>query len=245
MRILQEEYKDEKFIVFNVTDTGIGIPKDKQTFIFEAFHQADGTTNRKYGGTGLGLTISRQIARLLGGSIRVKSAPGMGSTFTLYLPVKYEGHEHMNEIVPIKEQAHLKLPKNVEFKDKKVLVVDDDMRNIFAITVVLERQGIEVIYAENGKLGLEKLKENPDVDLILMDVMMPEMGGIEATQAIRAMKEFEKLPIINLTAKAMKGDREKCIEAGATDYITKPVDSENLLAVMHKWMSEYQKVEAN
>jgi CheY-like chemotaxis protein len=112
------------------------------------------------------------------------------------------------------------------------------MRNIFAITVILERKGMEVIYAENGKAGIEKLKGNPDVDMILMDVMMPEMGGIEATQEIRKMEEFKSLPIISLTAKAMKGDREKCLEAGATDYITKPVDTDNLLATMYKWMQK-------
>lgn len=155
--------------------------------------------------------------------------------------MKYEGQESMDEGISVKEPPKLKLPKNADFNERKILVVDDDMRNIFAITVVLERQGMEVIYAENGKLGLEKLRENPDVDMILMDVMMPEMGGIEATQEIRKIKEFGSLPIINLTAKAMKGDREKCLEAGASDYITKPVDSENLLAVMHKWLMKNSK----
>jgi CheY-like chemotaxis protein len=111
------------------------------------------------------------------------------------------------------------------------------MRNIFAITVILERKGMEVVYADNGLTGIEKLKENPDVDMVLMDIMMPEMGGIEATQAIRKMDQFRNLPIITLTAKAMKGDREKCLEAGATDYITKPVDTDNLLSLMHKWMN--------
>jgi CheY-like chemotaxis protein len=111
------------------------------------------------------------------------------------------------------------------------------MRNIFAITVILERQGMEVIYAENGLLGIEKLSENPDVDMVLMDVMMPEMGGIEATQEIRKIAQFKNLPIIMLTAKAMKGDREKCLEAGASDYITKPVDTDHLLSVMHTWLN--------
>ena len=114
------------------------------------------------------------------------------------------------------------------------------MRNIFATTVILERQGMEVIYAENGKQGIDKLKENPDVDMILMDVMMPEMGGIEATQEIRKMEQFKNLPIITLTAKAMKGDKEKSLAAGASDYITKPVDNDYLLATMHKWMNPEQ-----
>ncbi len=231
--------KKNQQIVFSVTDTGIGIPKEKQNLIFEAFQQADGTTNRKYGGTGLGLTISRQIAKLLGGSIEVESSPGMGSTFTLTLPMKYQGQDGIIEVdsTPA-EPITPALPKNADFKGKKVLVVDDDMRNIFAITVILERRGMEVIYADNGRTGIDKLKENPDVDVILMDIMMPEMGGIEATQEIRKMSEFMELPIITLTAKAMKGDREKCLEAGATDYITKPVDTDKLLSIMYHWMVE-------
>ncbi|MBA2404959.1 MAG: HAMP domain-containing protein [Bdellovibrionales bacterium] len=231
--------KTDKVIVFAVHDTGIGIPKDKQNLIFEAFQQADGTTNRKYGGTGLGLTISRQIARLLGGTIEVESSPGTGSTFILTLPTKYQGTEGI--VVNSEEHTYIPLlPANANFSGKKVLVIDDDMRNIFAITVILERRGMSVIYAENGLLGIEKLKANPDVDMILMDIMMPEMGGIEATQEIRKLEPFKELPIITLTAKAMKGDREKCLEAGASDYITKPVDTDNLLALMFKWLDNAQ-----
>jgi len=143
----------------------------------------------------------------------------------------------MAEFTTNPEQIVSKLPKDADFSQSKILLIDDDMRNIFAITVILERQGMEVIYAENGKLGIEKLKENPDVEMILMDIMMPEMGGIEATQEIRKMDQFKNLPIITLTAKAMKGDREKCLAAGASDYITKPVDTDHLLTVMHKWLT--------
>ena len=122
------------------------------------------------------------------------------------------------------------------FAAKHVLIVDDDVRNIFSLTSVLEQHGMEVSFAENGKDALAKLEANPDVDLVLMDVMMPEMDGYETTRAIRGQSRFRNLPIIALTAKAMKGDREKCIEAGASDYITKPVDTEQLLSLMRVWL---------
>jgi CheY-like chemotaxis protein len=129
------------------------------------------------------------------------------------------------------------LPENAAFAGTRVLVVDDDMRNIFAIRSVLEARGIHVLHAENGKLALEMLTKHPDVNLVLMDTMMPEMDGLSATRAIRDILQFQSLPIISLTAKAMKGDREKAIEAGASDYVTKPVDPEKLLAVIHMWRS--------
>jgi CheY-like chemotaxis protein len=119
---------------------------------------------------------------------------------------------------------------------KKVLIIDDDVRNIFALTSALERHQMQVIYAENGKDGIKTLRANPDTDLILMDVMMPEMDGYETMRAIRKLKKFKGLPIIALTAKAMKGDREKCIEAGASDYITKPVDVDQLASLMRVWL---------
>jgi signal transduction histidine kinase/DNA-binding response OmpR family regulator/HAMP domain-containing protein len=121
--------------------------------------------------------------------------------------------------------------------NKKVLVIDDDLRNIFALTSLLEHHDIKVLHAENGRAGIELLRKTPDVDIILMDIMMPEMDGYETTQAIRKVPAFQNLPIIALTAKAMKGDRDKCLEAGASDYVTKPVDLEQLFAVMRVWIS--------
>jgi hypothetical protein len=119
---------------------------------------------------------------------------------------------------------------------RKVVIVDDDVRNIFALTTALDRYGIQSVYAENGKDGIALLKKTPEVDAVLMDVMMPEMDGYETMRAIRKIVKFKKLPIIALTAKAMKGDREKCIEAGASDYITKPVDTDQLLSLLRVWL---------
>jgi CheY-like chemotaxis protein len=119
---------------------------------------------------------------------------------------------------------------------KRILVVDDDVRNIFALTTVLEQHNLHVLHAENGKAGIETLLNTPDIDAVLMDIMMPEMDGYETTRAIRQVEQFRALPIIAVTAKAMKGDRAKCIEAGASDYITKPVDLDQLFSVLRVWM---------
>jgi CheY-like chemotaxis protein len=133
----------------------------------------------------------------------------------------------------ILEQLH---NADAVFEGKKVLIVDDDVRNVFALASVFEGRGMDVLFAENGREGLETLKENPDVDLVLMDIMMPEMDGYETTRAVRELPEFQALPIVALTAKAMKGDREKSIASGASDYITKPVDVDQLLSLMRVWL---------
>lgn len=134
------------------------------------------------------------------------------------------------------------LRADADFRGYKVLIVDDDIRNIFALTSVLKSHGMEVIYAENGIEGIETLKKNPDLHLILMDTMMPEMDGLQAIREIRKMPQFHNLPIISLTAKAMSGDREKCLEAGASDYITKPVEESSLLTMMYGWLSKFNQV---
>ena len=127
--------------------------------------------------------------------------------------------------------------REVVFHGEKVLIVDDDVRNVFALTSVLEQHGLQVLYAENGREGIEVLESNEDIVLVLMDIMMPEMDGYATTSAIRRMPQFSGLPIIALTAKAMQGDREKSIESGASDYVTKPVDTDYLLEVMNRWMN--------
>ncbi|MFE6268234.1 HAMP domain-containing protein [Streptomyces goshikiensis] len=127
-------------------------------------------------------------------------------------------------------------PRTYDFHGEKVLIVDDDVRNVFALTSVLEQHGLAVLYAENGREGIEVLEQHDDVTVVLMDIMMPEMDGYATTSAIRRMPQFAGLPIIALTAKAMKGDREKAIDSGASDYVTKPVEPDYLLSVMEQWM---------
>ncbi len=146
-------------------------------------------------------------------------------------------HREVAKLPPDKQQILRRLHDSAEIlAGKKVLIVDDDVRNIFAMTSLLERYRMNVLSAETGPAALELLGKNTDVDAVLMDIMLPEMDGYEAMRAIRRMFGFEALPIIALTAKAMKGDREKCIDAGASDYIAKPVDTERLLTLLRAWL---------
>jgi CheY-like chemotaxis protein len=400
-------------VAFRVKDTGIGIPEQHLETIFGAFQQADGTTSRKYGGTGLGLSITREIAQLLGGAVTVDSAPGQGSTFTLFLPVArpdfeellghgpaleqapadapadmpaaapaapqitsgprerprrllvveerprglltlvaesvvadlthgrdgagprppvdiitavgaqeaagalaadpchcvvlelgmpegeasrflqalegdsalasvpvlvHSGHrtdaalerslqsrsaggalEFLSSLDELRERIALHLsaeepgdvlslvrpeepqrmapqPVDASLSGRTVLVVDDDARNLFALSGILELHGFRVLHAENGRKGIETLVGNPDVALVLMDVMMPEMDGYTATAEIRKMPQYAELPIIAVTAKAMPGDREKSLASGASDYVTKPVDTRDLIACVRRWL---------
>jgi CheY-like chemotaxis protein len=229
----------DDMIAFAVTDTGIGIAADQLPGIFEAFQQADGTTNRKYGGTGLGLSISREIAGLLGGRIVAESTPGLGSTFTLYVPLVSPGHLAPPATEPVETWPPTATPETWRtgraaevLPGRRVLIVDDDIRNVFALTHVLGRVGMDVQYAENGREGIELLAAHPEIELILMDIMMPEMDGYETITAIRRSPRWTDLPIIALTAKAMPGDREKSIAQGADDYVPKPVKIDELLAAM-------------
>jgi HAMP domain-containing protein/signal transduction histidine kinase/CheY-like chemotaxis protein len=385
----------DRAIEISVTDTGIGIPEDKQKLIFEAFQQADGTTSRKYGGTGLGLSISREIARLLGGELQVRSKPGEGSTFTLFVPLEtvavagpsggatpasYENsgaavpsalpatlevtddrdslgsdpfvliveddvtfasilldlaraaglkgvistagagtlatarklqpdaitldlglsdingfvlldllkHDPLTSGIPIHvisgaddaeqvksmgafgvtqkpadpdvltklfKRIHDKVTKarrpkatNIaafvetrkvpELQGAKILIVDDDIRNIYSLTSVLESYGVDVLHAERGRDGISILERTPEIDAALIDIMMPEMDGYETMQRIRGNPAIADVPLVAVTAKAMKGDRQKCLDAGASDYIAKPVDIDLLLALLRVWIGK-------
>jgi CheY-like chemotaxis protein/two-component sensor histidine kinase len=233
-------------VAFSVSDTGIGIPPSKQRLIFEAFQQADGSTSREYGGTGLGLSISRELARLLGGEIRVASKPGVGSTFTLYLPAEHHISGKTPQTSEKKGAAMEERPAGASGEEsaaigpeagqalagRKALVVDDDIRNVFAMTSALEMHGMTVLHADSGREAVETLKREGNVDLVLMDVMMPGLDGLDTIRMVRTLEGYGGVPIIAVTAKAMQGDREKCLDAGANEYLAKPVNVDVLLATL-------------
>jgi signal transduction histidine kinase len=224
-------------MAISISDTGIGIPVSKLESIFEAFHQADTTVTRRYGGTGLGLSISREYARILGGEIAVESIEGTSSTFTLYLPLPLQppalparptaaAPETAMTIAPLSPEDARRL------SGKKFLVVEDDARNLYAITSFLERQGATVIPAASAREAFVRLESTPDIDLILMDIMMAEIDGYEATRQIHARPGFASLPIIALTAKASDSDRKQSLAAGCCDYIAKPADNRQLVSLI-------------
>ena len=226
---LERSDLEQANIAFRVTDTGIGIPSKKQDLIFEAFQQANGTTSREFGGTGLGLSISRELAGLLGGKIQLSSQAGQGSCFTLFLPEQKINQEINQKITP-ERSLIIEDDKNSIFYNRKILLVDDDMRNVYALTALLQERGLQVQVAKTGKQAVKLLSADTNIELVLMD-------GYEAMRAVRAIPDLKKIPIIALTAKAMKGDRDKCIQAGANDYLTKPVDNRKLLTMIRVWLS--------
>jgi len=214
-----------------ITDTGIGIPEDRLERIFEPFTQADSSTTRRFGGTGLGLTICKQIVMAMGGDIGVSSREGEGSTFRFCVPLlqtsQFSPAPTRPRLIPIR-RAH---PNRSKRNHGRVLLAEDNAVNRTVVIRMLERLGFEVIAAENGAELIQLLKQDADFDGILMDVQMPELDGIETTRRIRQQQEFNFLPIVALTAHAMRGDEERCLEAGMTDYLSKPIRANELARV--------------
>jgi PAS domain S-box-containing protein len=215
---------------FDISDTGIGIPNDKLQTIFESFSQADASVTRKYGGTGLGLTIVKQLVELQDGTIRVKSKENEGSTFSFTITYQLGKTEFFDE-------TKLYKPKNnSQLKNASVLLVEDNDINRLYASSILKMWGCHFETAENGVVALEKIRNN-DFDVVLMDIQMPVMDGFETTKAIRqGDPKKSKVPIIALTANATQKDFENCITAGMNDCITKPFTQEDLFQALTKYL---------
>ena len=227
-------------VSISVTDTGIGIPADKLDMVFEAFKQADGSTSRRFGGTGLGLTISRELARLMGGEIRVESMPDKGSTFSLLLPLQMPAAPAAEEARELRagkqdKPAAAAIP-SANYQDARVLLVDDDVRNLLALTPLLEQWGLDVMAAGDGAEALETLATAGPFDVLLMDIMMPGMDGYEVIRQLRQQPGFADLPVIALTAKASDEDRQQCLAAGANDCVVKPLDPLTLKNALDEYL---------
>ncbi len=222
---------NEEKVLFEVADTGIGIDKAKQELIFERFRQLDDTTTREFGGTGLGLSICRSIIEKLGGSIWVESEKGSGASFFFELPYI---EQKRDTIQP--EQTHVDdSPTGTNWKDKMILIVEDDPSNYMFLETALRKSGINIILAKNGKEALDAYNSNKDIELILMDIQLPLMNGLDATREIR--KTDQDIPIIAQTAYAMSDDRQRCLDAGCNDYISKPIKMKELIRKLNKYLN--------
>ncbi len=220
-------------MLLEVADTGSGIPEDKLPLIFEKFTQADSSISRKYGGTGLGLAITKRLVEMQGGQIRVESRLGRGSTFTVEIPF---------EATPVAEPTAE--PKPVQGTvapagpQPRILLVEDNAVNQRVVLAMLRKKNYKIDVAGNGQEALEKLEHTAEpYNLILMDVQMPVLDGLETTRAIRRNAQWNRLPIIAMTAHAMIGDRERCLQAGMNAYISKPVQQAGLIAVIEEHLA--------
>ena len=224
--ILQETENTIRLQV-EVEDTGIGLTEQQQARIFIAFEQAQNSTSRKYGGTGLGLTISKRLAELMGGELGVRSQIGKGSTFWFTLPL----HKGIgkNTINPIPADKDIRLGAHL-------LLVEDNVINQEVAKDLLESLGLHVEVAANGLTAVEKITAK-SYDLILMDMQMPVMDGLEATRIIRTLELGKSIPIIAMTANAFTEDRQRCLDAGMNDYLTKPVEPQVLHAILTQWLT--------
>jgi PAS domain S-box-containing protein len=222
------EKKGNEKLMFFVKDTGIGINQEDQRHIFERFRQADGGSTRQYEGTGLGLTISRNLIDLLGGDMWVESSEGEGTTFFFTIP--YHRSKTFNREIDEDWEETAKY----NWKDKTILIVEDDITSQEFIKEILKPTAADMIFSESGEEALKKVMESNHIDLILMDIRLPGASGIEITRKIR--EKDKEITVIAQTAHAMGDDREKCIQAGANDYIAKPIGVQNLLALLAQYL---------
>ena len=224
----EARHGDRVRLQFAVRDTGIGLSPNQVEDLFQPFAQADASTTRKFGGSGLGLSICRHLVRLMGGDVAVHSEPGVGSTFLFEVDLGVA-----DEAAPAAERA----PDAADLGGLRVLVVEDNPVNLLIAETLLAEQGVTVETAGNGREAVDRMQRTdlPAVDAVLMDVQMPEMDGLEATRLLRADPRFATVPILAMTAHAMADERAACLAAGMNDHLTKPVDPPRFLATLARW----------
>ncbi|GFO54454.1 hypothetical protein GMSM_14610 [Geomonas sp. Red276] len=233
--VLLAEEAGDVVVRFSVTDTGIGMTPEQQATLFHAFSQADSSTTRKYGGTGLGLTISQHLVELMGGSIRVESEVGKGSTFSFEIGLQRHTGERS---LALPEPAVAEVPAKEEgLSGVRLLLVEDNSLNQQLVHELLVRRGARVDMVSNGQEAVDRLTSHGHLyQAVLMDVQMPVMGGLEATRRIRLNPKLTSLPIIAMTASALASERDDCLEAGMNDQVNKPIDVDDLFTKLMHWV---------
>ena len=232
----EQDTMDKFNILFSVRDTGIGIPTQSINSLFDPFTQADSSITRKFGGTGLGLTITKRLIDLMEGSINVLSKEGQGSEFQVRIQVKTQLNSSQPTINASKNKMELNKLNPSPLKGRYLLVVEDNIVNQEVAKKILQKLGAHVVIADNGLDALERLNSQ-EFDAILMDLQMPVMDGLQATKAIRKQDKFSQLPILAMSAHVKQSDIDECIEAGMNDYIPKPYRKEQLLDTLNTWLS--------
>ena len=240
LKITTESITDKNVILrFSVKDTGIGIKEKNLAKIFDAFAQEDASTTKRFGGTGLGLSISNKLLGLMNSKLELKSKFNEGSEFYFLIKVEYSNEKNTEEQIVVLENK-IEHPKQIETKtSKNICIVEDNKINLLlAKTLVKQIIPNAIIHEfENGRVFIDNMKSIP-IDLILMDIQMPILNGYETTVEIRKDKEYDSIPIIALTAGIISGEKEKCIELGMNDYVSKPIDKEILKNVLNSWISK-------
>lgn len=243
LRVTPDNKDNKNYIRFDVEDTGIGIPKDKQEFVFEAFSQVDSSFTREHGGTGLGLAITKQLCELLSGTLTLTSEHGKGSTFSICIPASSPEDTNLLED---KTQGELsqETSQSADISQSfcHALVVEDNRTNLLLITLLLQKLGVKVVPVNNALEAIHKAA-NEHFDMIFMDIQMPQIDGYEATRRLRT--QGLTTPIIAITAHAMQADREKCFEAGCNDYISKPVSRIKLQQIISKYAPSVKNAAEN
>jgi len=219
----------EDSLIFSIKDTGIGVDPSLHKVIFDRFRQVELTHSRRYGGTGLGLSLAKSYIEMLGGTIHLDSSLGKGSIFTFEIPLCV-----VNEPILEKKSEKSKISLHHKWSDKTLLLAEDEEDNAFFIQTALIPTGIKIVTVLNGFEAVELCRNNKDISLVLMDIKMPEMDGLEATRVIRSFNK--DLPVIAISAYAFSSDTEKCIEAGCNDYISKPIVIDQLLVLIKKYL---------